>query len=200
MIVCIGSIFLDHVSKVDKLPKKPIKILSKKIERRLGGSAAVASFTAKKLGCKSEFIGRFGNDDASKFLISEFKKNSINTKNSIFIKNAQTSQSYVIEDKNGERLLAAYNDIKLLNYTKKPDLNFNKNKVYSNDSRWVELSEFISKKTQKKKIFCVADLDNFKLSKKIKSIVKNASHPIFSEEGIKEYKKKGNIQKKLLDI
>ncbi len=200
MIVCIGSIFLDHVSKVDKLPKKPIKILSKKIERRLGGSAAVASFTAKKLGCKSEFIGRFGNDDASKFLISEFKNNSINTKNSIFIKNAQTSQSYVIEDKNGERLLAAYNDIKLLNYTKKPDLNFNKNQVYSIDSRWVELSEFISKKTQKKKIFCVADLDNFKLSKKIKSIVKNASHPIFSEEGIKEYKKKGNIQKKLLDI
>ena len=74
MIVCIGSIFLDHVSKVDKLPGKPVKILSKKLEKRLGGSAAVASFTAKKLGCKSEFIGRFGSDDASKFLIREFKK------------------------------------------------------------------------------------------------------------------------------
>ena len=185
MIVCIGSIFLDHVSKVDKLPKKPIKILSKKIERRLGGSAAVASFTAKKLGCKSEFIGRFGSDDASKFLIREFKKNFINIKNSIIIKNTQTSQSYVIEDKKGERLLAAYNDIKLLNYTKRPNLNFSNNNVYSIDSRWVSLSEFISKKTQKKKIPCVADLDNFKLSKQIKSIVKSASHPIFSEDGIK---------------
>ena len=200
MIVCAGSIFLDHVSKVEKLPKKPIKIISKMLERRLGGSAAVASFTAKKLGSKSEFIGRFGDDEVSKFLINEFKKKSINTKNSIFIKNAQTSQSYVIEDQKGERLLAAYNDKNLLNYKKRPNLKINKNNVYSIDTRWMELSEFISKKTHEKKIFCVADIDNFKLSKQIKSIVRHASHPIFSEEGIKEFKEEGNIRKKLFDI
>ena len=28
MIICAGSIFADYISKIDKFPKKPIKVLS----------------------------------------------------------------------------------------------------------------------------------------------------------------------------
>ena len=68
MIICAGSIFSDYISSIDYFPKKPIKVLSKGIYRRLGGSAAVSAFTAKILGFDSKFIGKFGDDDAAIFL------------------------------------------------------------------------------------------------------------------------------------
>ena len=74
MIYSVGSIFLDHIIKINSFPKKPVKVLAQGIEKRLGGSAAVASFTIKKLGINTSFIGRFGDDDVSKILQGELKK------------------------------------------------------------------------------------------------------------------------------
>ena len=200
MIICAGSIFLDNISRIDQFPKKPIKVLSKGIEQRLGGSAAVSAFTAKKLGCDTKFIGKFGDDDASVFLKNEFKKFKININNSISIKKCKSSQSFVIEDINGERLLAAYNDPKLLNYKKIPNLDFRKKDIYAVDMRWIRIATEITKKTNKNNIKCVADLDNFKKTSNISKIVKNASHPIFSEEGLKTYKRNSNMKTALLEI
>ena len=56
MIICAGSIFTDYISRINKFPKKPIKVLSRGIDKRLGGSAAVSAFTAKILGSESKFI------------------------------------------------------------------------------------------------------------------------------------------------
>ena len=200
MIICAGSIFLDNISRIDQFPKKPIKVLSKGIDKRLGGSAAVSAFTAKKLGCDTKFIGKFGDDDASVFLKNEFKKFKININNSISIKKCKSSQSFVIEDINGERLLAAYNDPKLLNYKKIPNLDFRKKDIYAVDMRWIRIATEIAKMTNKNNIKCVADLDNFKNTLHISQIVKNASHPIFSEEGLKTYKRNSKIKTALFEI
>ena len=200
MIICAGSIFLDNISRIDQFPKKPIKVLSKGIDKRLGGSAAVSAFTAKKLGCDSKFIGKFGDDDASVFLKNEFKKFSININKSISIKKCKSSQSFVIEDINGERLLAAYNDPKLLKYKKIPILDFRKKDIYAVDMRWISIASEIANKTKKNNIKCVADLDNFKKTSHISQIVKNASHPIFSEEGLKTYKPNTNMKIALFEI
>ena len=200
MIICVGSIFLDNISRIDQFPKKPIKVLSKGIDKRLGGSAAVSAFTAKKLGCDTKFIGKFGDDDASVFLKNEFKKFKININKSISIKKCKSSQSFVIEDLNGERLLAAYNDPKLLNYKKIPNLDFRKKDIYAVDMRWISIANEIAKKTNKNNIKCVADLDNFKNTLNISQIVKNASHPIFSEEGLKTYRRTSKIKTALFEI
>ena len=200
MIICAGSIFLDNISRIDQFPKKPIKVLSKGIDKRLGGSAAVSAFTAKKLGCDTKFIGKFGDDDASVFLKNEFKKFKININKSISIKKCKSSQSFVIEDINGERLLAAYNDPKLLNYKKIPNLDFRKKDIYAVDMRWIRIATEIAKMTNKNNIKCVADLDNFKNTLHISQIVKNASHPIFSEEGLKTYKRNSKIKTALFEI
>ena len=200
MIICAGSIFLDNISRIDQFPKKPIKVLSKGIDQRLGGSAAVSAFTAKKLGCDTKFIGKFGDDGASVFLKNEFKKFKINISKSISIKKCKSSQSFVIEDINGERLLAAYNDPKLLNYKKIPNLDFRKKDIYAVDMRWIRIATEIAKMTNKNNIKCVADLDNFKNTLHISQIVKNASHPIFSEEGLKTYKRNSKIKTALFEI
>ena len=53
---------------------------------------------------------------------------------------------------------------------------------------------------RKKNIKCVADLDNFKNSSNISKIIKNASHPIFSAEGLKIFKKNKNFESALFQI
>ena len=193
MIYSIGSIFLDHIIKIDSFPKNPIKIIARGIEKRLGGSAAVASFTIKKLGQKTSFVGRLGDDDASKFLIGELNKFKITHKDSIFIKGVQSPQSYVYEDTKGERLLAAFNEKKLLNHNKLPKISFTKNNTYMADLRWITATLYVSKNCFKNNLNFIVDLDNYKLDSKIKQIVKQASYPIFSETGAIEFTKSRSI-------
>ena len=189
MIYSVGSIFLDHIIKIESFPKNPIKIIAKGIEKRLGGSAAVASFTIKKLGQKTAFVGRLGDDDASKFLIGELNKFKVIHKDSIVIRGAQSSQSYVYEDARGERLLAAFNERKLLHNKKLPKISFTKNNTYMTDLRWIEATLYVAKNCKKKNLIQVVDLDNYKLNAKVKQIVDLSSYPIFSETGVFEYTK-----------
>ena len=197
MIYSVGSIFLDHIIKIDSFPKTPVKILAQGIEKRLGGSAAVASFTIKKLGQNTSFIGRLGDDDVSKFLIGELNKFKIKYKDSIIIKGAQSSQSYVYEDKDGERLLAAFNEKKLLNNKKLPKISFTKKTTFMTDLRWIEATLYIAKNCHKKNLNLIVDLDNYKLDSKVKQIINLSSHPIFSETGAGEYTKSKSIIRSL---
>ena len=189
MIYSVGSIFLDHIIKINSFPKKPIKLLAEGIEKRLGGSAAVSSFTIKKLGVDSSFIGRLGDDDVSKYLKGELSNFKIKHKDIITIKGAKSSQSYVFEDKQGERLLAAFNEKKLLNNKKLPKISFTKNITYMCDLRWIEATLYIAKNCKKNNLIQVVDLDNYKLNIKVKQIVDLSSYPIFSETGAFEYTK-----------
>ena len=66
--------------------------------------------------------------------------------------------------------------------------------------RWISIASEIAKMTNKNNIKCVADLDNFKKTSHISQIVKNASHPIFSEEGLKTYKRTSKIKTALFEI
>ena len=189
MIYSVGSIFLDHIIKINSFPKKPIKVLAEGIEKRLGGSAAVASITIKKLGIDSSFIGRLGDDDVSKYLKEELNTFKIKHKDIITIKGTKSSQSYVYEDKQGERLLAAFNEKKLLNSKKLPKISFAKNITFISDLRWIEATLYIAKNCKKKNLIQVVDLDNYKLNAKVKQIVDLSSFPIFSETGAFEYTK-----------
>ena len=197
MITCVGSVFIDRVIKVNNIPHKPIKIIGHKIEKRLGGSATIASFTIAKLGACSEFVGRFGSDSDLKFIKSEFNKFNISFAKSQVIKNAHTSQSHILEDIKGERLLAAYNDKKLFLKKKLPKFIFSKKHTYLTDLRWLDASLYVSQKCNKMNINCIADIDNFNNNNKIKRIVHNASHVIFSENGLQEFTKIKSIQKSL---
>ena len=99
MIICVGSVFVDHISSIDSFPKKPIKVLANNIYKRLGGSAAVAALTVKKFDGKVEFVGRIGDDDASAFIKKELNSNKLKFSKSLILKNTSSSQSYIFEDK-----------------------------------------------------------------------------------------------------
>lgn len=192
MIICVGSSFLDRIIKIDLFPNKPIKIIAKGMEDRLGGSAAVAACTISKLGAKSKLFTKLGDDDAKSFIIQELKKFNVDLKSVIKLNKTKSSQSHVFEDQNGERLLAAYNELKLLNYKFLPNIKFDKKFLYVADLRWMKATSFLAKQCFKQRLDLVVDLDNFKKNKQTEDIVNYSSYPIFSETGLQEFTKESS--------
>ena len=187
MIICVGPIFLDRVVRIDSFPEKPIKLVAKGLEKRLGGPAAVASFTVSILGENSELVSRFGDDDAAEFLQSELDEYNINFENSITVNGALSSQSHIFEDKNGERMLAVFNEKKLLNEKTLPNFNFTNEQTYLVDTHWIEAAHYVAKNTYDRGIKCVVDLDNFTKSQALEETINYSSHPIFSEIGLLQF-------------
>ena len=187
MIICVGSVFVDHVTSIDSFPKKPIKILANNIDKRLGGAAAVAALTEKKLDGKVEIVGRIGDDDASVFIKKELNFKKLKFSKSLILKNTSSSQSYLFEDKKGERLLANYSSKKILLTKKIPHFVLSGNHTYLFDTRWIQAALYLSKQSAIGKIKCVGDIDNFKMNKNIKKIVLNTTYPIFSENGLYDF-------------
>ena len=187
MIICVGPIFLDRVVRIDSFPEKPIKLVAKGLEKRLGGPAAVASFAVSILGKNSELVSRFGDDDAAEFLQSELDEYNINFENSITVNGALSSQSHIFEDKNGERMLAVFNEKKLLNEKTLPNFNFTNEQTYLIDTHWIEAAHYVAKNTYDRGIKCVVDLDNFTKSQSLEETINYSSHPIFSEIGLLQF-------------
>ncbi len=187
MIICVGPIFLDRVVRIDSFPEKPIKLVAKGLEKRLGGPAAVASFAVSILGENSELVSRFGDDDAAEFLQSELDEYNINFENSITVNGALSSQSHIFEDKNGERMLAVFNEKKLLNEKTLPNFNFTNEQTYLIDTHWIEAAHYVAKNTYDRGIKCVVDLDNFTKSQALEETINYSSHPIFSEIGLLQF-------------
>ena len=153
----------------------------------------MASFAVNILGEESEFVGRFGDDDAADFLQSEFDKCNISFNRSITVKGALTSQSHIFEDSHGERMLAVFNEQKLLDEKRLPNFDFSSGQSFLIDAHWIEAAHYLAKNTYERGINCIVDLDNFSKNKAVEEVVNASSHPVFSENGLHQYTKEKSI-------
>lgn len=77
--VCIlGSINMDMVIEVDRMPNIGETILSKSIKKIPGGKGANQAVAASRSGSMVYMVGKVGNDDNGKVLLDELVKDSIN--------------------------------------------------------------------------------------------------------------------------
>ena len=73
-----------------------------------GGAPANVAVAASKLGVKTAFIGKVGNDSFGKFLCDTLKKYNVSTDGVITDKSANTTLAVVSVNENGERSFAFY--------------------------------------------------------------------------------------------
>ncbi|MBR7358847.1 ribokinase, partial [Klebsiella pneumoniae] len=71
-----------------------------------GGPAATAAVAAAKLGAEVDFIGRVGDDDTGRRLLAELESLGVKTRYTRVFKGARSSQSAVLVDAGGERVIA----------------------------------------------------------------------------------------------
>ena len=107
-IVCVGITVLDRIWYLDDLPKEGGKYVAKDYTEVGGGPAATAAVAAAKLGAEVDFIGRVGDDDTGRRLLAELESLGVNTRYTRIVKGARSSQSAVLVDAGGERVIANY--------------------------------------------------------------------------------------------
>ncbi|MDJ0034673.1 sugar kinase [Pantoea allii] len=107
-IACVGIAVLDRIWYLDTLPHQGGKYVANNYREVGGGPASTAAVAAAKLGAEVDFIGRVGDDDTGKRLLSELNQYGVNTRYTKIYEAARSSQSAILVDAEGERMIANY--------------------------------------------------------------------------------------------
>ncbi|OQV14949.1 Ribokinase [Hypsibius exemplaris] len=78
-VVVVGSLMIDLVSVVDRIPKLGETIHGRSFQQNFGGKGANQCVAAGRLGASVALIGNVGDDQYGTQYLAELKNNSINT-------------------------------------------------------------------------------------------------------------------------
>lgn len=106
-IACVGITVMDRIYYVEGLPTEGGKYVAKRYTEVGGGPAATAAVAAAKLGAQVDFIGRVGDDDTGNSLLAELESLGVNTRYTRRYTQAMSSQSAIMVDAKGERIIPA---------------------------------------------------------------------------------------------
>ena len=100
-IVGLGACVLDTLINCNKYPTEDTKQKAESIFLAGGGPVGNALVVISKLGVKAEVLGGFGSDNAGKYLLEDFAKYGVETKNAVIVDGATSFTSYIVlaEDK-----------------------------------------------------------------------------------------------------
>ncbi|CAI0628287.1 unnamed protein product [Linum tenue] len=121
MIVAFGEMLIDFVPDVAGVSLAE----SKGFIKAPGGAPANVACAITKLGGKSAFVGKFGDDEFGHMLVNILKQNSVNTDGVCFDKEARTALAFVTLKQNGEREFMFYRNPSADMLLKESELNLN---------------------------------------------------------------------------
>jgi len=183
-IVCVGITVLDRIWYLDDLPKEGGKYVAKDYTEVGGGPAATAAVAAAKLGAEVDFIGRVGDDDAGRRLLAELESLGVNTRYTRVVKGARSSQSAVLVDASGERVIANYPSADLpmtVDWLK--EIDFSQWDSVLADVRWHEGAKQAFTLARQQGVPTVLDADV--TPQDIAELVALSDHAAFSAPGLK---------------
>ena len=91
----LGICAADYLCIVPKYPELDEKTEAVEFSLQGGGPVATALVTLARLGCKTTFLGRIGDDANGKFLLNEFAREGVNTTDIIVDQSMPTSQAFI---------------------------------------------------------------------------------------------------------
>lgn len=105
-----GICAADYLCLVPKYPKLDEKTEAVEFSRQGGGPVATALVTLARLGCKTTFIARIGDDANGKFLLNEFASENVNTTGFIIDPAMPTNQAFIwIDQQTGKKSIVLNN-------------------------------------------------------------------------------------------
>ena len=110
-IVGVGHNCLDYLCTVEAYPPEDGSTHITSIAEQGGGAAATAVVAASRLGCRSVFIGRLGDDDTGKKILALLQKDNVDTSYIDIVPGGRSSVSYLmINPANASRTKFPYPD------------------------------------------------------------------------------------------
>ncbi|WP_196209890.1 sugar kinase [Citrobacter sp. Res13-Sevr-PEB04-36] len=182
-VACVGITVMDRIYYVEGLPTEGGKYVAKHYTEVGGGPAATAAVAAAKLGAQVDFIGRVGDDDTGNSLLAELESLGVNTRYTRRYTGANSSQSAIMVDAQGERIIVNYPSPDLL-----PDadwlneIDFSQWDVVLADVRWHQGAKQAFTLARRAGVMTVLDGDV--TPQDISELVALSDHAAFSEPGL----------------
>ncbi len=95
-VVGLGACVLDTLINCDKYPKEDTKQKAEQVMLVGGGPVGNALVVISKLGVQAEVIGGFGDDNAAEYLLNDFERLGVSTKNAKKVKGTSSFTSYIV--------------------------------------------------------------------------------------------------------
>ena len=108
-LVGFGICSVDFLGLVEKYPAPGEKIPMTAFAKQGGGLTGTALVAAARLGVKTAYIGKLGEDEYSRFVLEEFQHDGVNVDQVVFAEGAQPPVAFIhVEQNSGERRIARY--------------------------------------------------------------------------------------------
>lgn len=106
-IVVVGSLNLDYVVTMDRLPVKGETVMGNRYYTFPGGKGANQAVAAAKLGGSVTMIGCIGHDNAGRYLVKSLQDAGVDTRYIVEMdaKDVQTGTAFIFVDSNGDNML-----------------------------------------------------------------------------------------------
>jgi sulfofructose kinase len=187
-IACVGIAVLDHVFRLDELPRAPCKHLARGLATVLGGMAANAAAAAARLGARVLLVSRVGADPAAAAILAELDALGVDARAVEQVAGLASSVSAVFVDAAGERLLVNHADPRLLEDAPAPaePLPGPVDAVLV-DGRWPRAAVAALEAAAERRIPGLADLDHPMAEPWAARLLAAASHVCFSRDGLERW-------------
>jgi sulfofructose kinase len=108
VVVCLGSVVMDHTFHVDDIVQPPSKNRARSYALGAGGLAANASIAVSRLGGNCIFWGRVGDDLNGRPLLEALAEQGVDVSHCHLAAGGRTPVSAVLVDPVGERSIYSY--------------------------------------------------------------------------------------------
>lgn len=182
-IACVGIAVQDRLYYVDQLPEHGGKFVATDYREIGGGPAATAAVTIARLGGQVDFIGRVGDDSTGQAIITELENYAVNTRFTRIIKQARSSQSAIIVDKQGERIIINHPSPDLPDESSwLEEIDFSQYDAVLADVRWHQGAELAFTLAKRAGVPTLLDADT--TPQDITPLIALADHIAFSQPGL----------------
>jgi sulfofructose kinase len=117
LVVCAGMAVIDNVYRVDAFPAPGTKNRAQDFFSVLGGCAANAAVAVHRLGGRARVLaplgGPAGRDLTGDHILTRLRREGIDVAHVVRVDGADSSQSSILIDGGGERLIVSHRDPKL---------------------------------------------------------------------------------------
>ena len=187
-IICLGHAALDRIYRVPSLPAGSTKVRALEFREVGGGMASNAACAISRLldplTHRVEFWGRTGGDSAGRLIRDEFTRFAVNVDHLRVFDPCVSSQSAVMVDDAGERMVVNYRgDAPLDDVSWLPVETIAGAAAVLTDVRWLEGARVALEAARVAGVPSVLDADLGDIPI-VRELVPLAAHAIFSEPGL----------------
>ena len=107
-VVVVGSAHVDYNILLPHLPVKGETVIGEDFYVSPGGKGANQAVSSSRLGARTSFIGRVGDDENGRLLVNVLRANSVDVEGVIVDADTPTGIAMILVEKGGENIIAVY--------------------------------------------------------------------------------------------